>query len=402
MSKKKKTTSTANIPRVGITDPTYPMGDNRRRMARGYGAPGGLSGPRSDDPIEQLRFEQRQDLLKEYRDMKSKKDELKLKQELTQLKQQIGSVDASGGGLGIKGIYNFSPQDMQQISRMPETEKEVFYSTLQRLSTMASMTPQGGVGGQGMNPLFQLMAMGGFNQQGQGLKLGDITELGRMWQTVYQGAGKGNQDLTNTLLMKLMTETVPGLQTQANQNLQMAYQAQISHLQQNQSDPMRDLEYAKNMASAMGYAPQAQSSEVAMATLTMQDGWKQREWEFKMKELQDRKMLGTIKEITKQIDIPGMVRAATRQQTREMFQPPQSAIPPAGNPLSPQVTPPLQNPMGQKAPMSGQGPPLGGGSGQMVMYTCQGCGTQMAAPAGVPTVTCTACGRAHQTTYSQG
>lgn len=400
MSKKKKTTSTANIPRVPVTDPTYPMRDNRSSMARGYGKPGGFYGPRSDDPIEQLRFEQRQDLLKEFREMRGKKEELKLQKELSQLKREIGTVDVSGGGLGIKGLYNFSPQDLQMISRMSDAEKEVFYATLQRLTTMAAMTPQGGVGG-GMNPLFQMMAMGGFNQRGQGLGLKDITELGTMWNTIYQGAGRGNQELTNTLLLKLMTETVPGLQQQANQNLQMAYQSQIAHLQQNQSDPMRDLEYAKNMATAMGYAPQAQSAEVAMATLKMQDGWKQKEWEFKMKELGDRKLLGAIDQILKNVDIPGMVRSATRQQTREILQPPQPAIPPVGNPLTPQAVP-QQNPMGQKAPMNGQGPPMGGGGGQIVMYTCQGCGAQMSAPAGVPTVTCIACGKVHRTTYSQG
>lgn len=397
MAKDKKSTSTANIPRIPVTDPSYPIGDNRRRMEMGYGRPGGTSGPMSDDPLEVIRFEQRQDLLKEYRDMKGKKDELKLKQELATMKQQIGAVDVSDGGLGIKGLYNFSPQEMQQISRMSEAEQEAFYATLQKLSAMAALTPTGGV--TGTNPLLSLMYMGGFNRQGQGLGMKDVVELGNMWKTVFEGAGAGDKALTNTLLLELMTKTVPGLQMQANQNLQQAYQMQIAQLQANQSDPMRDLEYAKSMAGAMGYAPQAQSESVAMATLTMQDSWKLKEWEFKMKELQDRKMIGMVREILKNVDIPSMVRAATRQQTRDMFNP-QPAIPPPGEPVL-QPGPP-QNPMGMKAPMDPLGPPMSGGSEQMVIYTCTDCAAQMAAPVGVPAVTCQSCGKVHRTTYSQG
>jgi len=409
MPEKKKSTSTANIPRIGVTDLTYPMGDNRRRMEAGYGRAGASSGPHSEDPLEAIKFEKRQDLLREYRDAKAQKEELKLQREVQQMRQEVGSVDISGGGLGIKGLYNFSPQEMQQISRMGEAEQEAFYGTLQRLSTMAAMTPMGGVAGGGTNPLFQLMAMGGFNKQGQGLGMKDVVELGNMWKTVFEGAGQGNQQLTNTLLLELMTKTVPELQVQANQNLQQAYQMQIAQLQANQSDPMRDLEYAKSMSAAMGWAPQAQSSEVAMATLTMQDKWQQKEWEFKMKELGDRKLVGMIDQILKRVDIPSMVRAATRQQTHDMLSPQPPVLPPAERALPPPgVSPPgfMQNPMGMKAPMDSQGPPMGappaGGGGRMVIYACQGCGAQMAAPEGGPTVTCTACGKVHRTTYSQG
>lgn len=400
--KKKKSTSTANIPRVGVIDPTYPIRDNRRSMEAGYGRPLDASRHRSDSPLDQLQFERQQDLLKEFREARSKKEELKLKKELAQMKQEIGSVDVTGGGLGIKGLYNFSPLEMQQISRMTPEEQEAFYGTLQRLSTMAALVPQGGAAGT--NPLFSLMAMGGFNPRGQqGLGMKDVVELGNMWKTVFEGAGRGNQDLTNRLLLELMTKTVPGLQAQKDQNLSMAYNAIISNLQANQSDPKRDLQYAKEMAGMMGYSPQAQSDSVAMARLTMEDGWKQKEWEYKMKELSDRKLIGTIDQILKRVDIPGMIRAATRQQTRDMFNPQQAAIPPGGEPvLQPAQQGPIQNPMGMKAPMDAMGPPMGGEGGQMVIYTCQGCGAQMAAPVGVPTVTCTACGKVHRTTYAQG
>ena len=80
MSDIKKPKSTANIPRIGVTDLTYPMGDNRRSMEGGYGRAGELSRSRMDDPLEQIKFEKRQDLFREYREMKDKKDELKLQQ----------------------------------------------------------------------------------------------------------------------------------------------------------------------------------------------------------------------------------------------------------------------------------------------------------------------------------
>lgn len=393
MSKKKPTT-TANIPRVGATDPTYPMGDNRRRMEQGYGRPGALSGPSVDNPLDRLRFERQQDLLKEYREVRAKKDELKLQKEVAQMKQEIGSIDVSGGGLGIRGLYNFSPQEMMQISRMPEEEQKSFYETLQNLTAMSAMTPAGAGGGAGINPIWQLMALGGFSGRGQqGLTLKDVLELQRNWQTLYQGAGRGNDQLTNQLLMKLMTETVPGLQQQSNANLQMGYQAIISQLQANQSDPLRDLEYLKKGADALGYGPQNQSVEVAKLRLQMEDGWRQKDWDYKMQELQTRRQLGMIQQIIQNVNIPAILRNVTRQQTRDLLTQP---------PPEPAITPPLPvedvnvNPASTKA---GMGP--GAAGRRVIHYTCQGCGAQMAAPEGQPTVTCQSCGMQHQTTYSQ-
>ena len=155
---KKKSTSTANIPRIGVTDLTYPMRDNRRSMEGGYGRPGEPSRIRVDNPIDQIRFEKQQDLLKEYRDMKAKKEELKLQRELAQMKQEIGSVDTSSGGLNIKGLYNFSAQDIASVSNMSEEDRKKFMETLQYINMMSSTSSTGGA--QGMNPMLQFMAMG--------------------------------------------------------------------------------------------------------------------------------------------------------------------------------------------------------------------------------------------------
>ena len=85
MSTSKKPKTTANIPRVGVTDPSYPMSDNRRSMEQGYGRPGGGMGPRSDDPLEVIKFEQRQDLLREYRGARAVKEQKKLELEIQRM-----------------------------------------------------------------------------------------------------------------------------------------------------------------------------------------------------------------------------------------------------------------------------------------------------------------------------
>ncbi|GAI52533.1 unnamed protein product, partial [marine sediment metagenome] len=143
--------------------------------------------------------------------------------------------------------------------------------------------------------------------------------------------------------------------------------------------------------------PQNQSDSVAMATLTMQDKWQMKDWELKTKELADRKMLGMIDKVLERVNIPEMVRAATRQQTREVLNPQQPVLPPV-NPATQGLPPPGPTPgFNMKAPMDGMGPPVGAppatGSGRMVIYACTDCGTQMAAPEGAPTVTCMACGK---------
>lgn len=386
MSTKKKSTSTANIPRIGVTDLTYPMRDNRRSMEGGYGRPGDGSRLRIDNPLEQIKFERQQDLLKEYREMKGKKEELKLQRELSQMKQEIGSVDTSGGGLNIKNLYNFTAQELESISKMPDKEREKFMETLQYIGMMSSTRSAGGV--SGMNPMLQFMAMGGFNRQGQGLGMKDIIELQKMWQTINAGAGKGNQDLTNTLMLKLITETVPNLQNQANQNLQMAYNAQISHLQANQADPMRDIKFMKEMGSELGWKPANTSDEVALKSLEMQNMWKLKDWEFRMKELNDRRNLGIIEQIL--TNAKDIVKNVSRESVRNMMkQPPQQQVT-----IPPPENPPQQNAFTDKAPMDGSpmSPMVRPDPSTLKYYQCQGCRITLSAPAGTTRVLCPACG----------
>ena len=386
MSTKKKSTSTANIPRIGVTDLTYPMRDNRRSMDGGYGRPGELSRMRVDNPLEQIKFERQQDLLKEYREMKGKKEELKIQRDLAQMKQEIGSVDASGGGLNIKNLYNFSAQELESISKMPDKEREKFMETLQYIGMMSSTRSAGGV--QGMNPMLQFMAMGGFNRQGQGLGMKDIIELQKMWQTINVGAGKGNQELTNNLLMKLITETVPSLQNQASQNMQMAYNAQISHLTANQSDPMRDIKFMKEMGSELGWKPANSSDNVALKTLEMQNMWKQKEWEFRMMEHRDRRNLGIVEQIL--THTKDLVKNVSRESVRNMMNsPPQTQVD-----IPPPETPPQQTAFTEKAPMDANllTPMVKPDPSTLKYYQCQGCQITLSAPAGTTRVLCPACG----------
>ena len=386
-TKKKKSTSTANIPRIGVTDLTYPMRDNRRNMEGGYGRPGEPSRIRVDNPIDQIRFEKQQDLLKEYRDMKAKKEELKLQRELAQMKQEIGSVDTSSGGLNIKGLYNFSAQDIASVSNMSEEDRKKFMETLQYINMMSSTRSTGGA--QGMNPMLQFMAMGGFNKQGQGLGMKDIIELQKMWQTINAGAGKGQQELTNTLMLKLITETVPNLQNQANQNLQMAYNSQIAHLQQNQSDPMKEIKYIKELGSELGWKPANTSSEVAMKTLEMENLWRMKDFEYRLMEHRDRKNLGIIEQVL--THTKDLVKNVSRESVRNMMKQPPQTQPPN---IPPPENPPQQNQFTGKAPMDANpmSPMFRTDPSTLIFPKCQGCGITLSAPPGTTRVLCPACG----------
>ena len=239
-----------------------------------------------------------------------------------------------------------------------------------------------------MNPMLQFMAMGGFNKQGQGLGLKDIIELQKMWQTINTGAGKGNQELTNTLMLKLITETVPNLQNQANQNLQMAYNAQIAHLQANQSDPMRDIKFIKDLGSELGLKPGNVSDEVSLKTLEMQNLWKQKDWEFRMMEHRDRRNLGIIEQVL--LNAKDIVKNVSRESVKDMMKrAPQT--PPA---ISPPQNPPQQNQFTNKAPMNANPltPMDKPDPSTLKYYQCQGCQITLSAPAGTTRVLCPACG----------
>lgn len=385
---KAKEKKVVGIPTVPLTQRGYRTVD---AMDGVYGNP---SAPRLslniNDPLRQMEAEETREALQELRDLKLKKKGLELRQRIEREKETLGSINSSGGGLNIKGMYNFTPSDIQQISKMPEADQQSFYSTLQNIQMMAAMTPRGS-GGQTMtNPILYMMATGGFGKQGQGLGLKDIIELQKNWNTISQGAGKGNQELTNTLLLKLMTETVPGLQQQAAQNMQMGYSAIIQQLQQNQADPLRDLRFLKEGATALGYAPQNVSNEVAKMRIEMEDRWKMKDFDWRSRELEYRRNMGIVKQILDSVQ--GLTKNVTREHISSLFQPkppqPVATVNPvvtSEKTLEPYVT--------HKAPMTGVPQE---GNVQIVQYPCQKCGAAMYAPLGQTPVTCAQCGQVHQ------
>ena len=382
MSKKKADSKRiTNLPRSPLTDYTMPV----RNMDEYYGKPG-LESARVNDPLAEYEREQARDAIGELRDLKARKKRIELQRQIELEKNALGNVDVSGGGLNIKNLYNFSAQEIEAISKKTPEEQQGFYETLRTIQSMAAMSP---VGGQGMNPMLQFMAMGGFNKQGQGLGMKDIIELQKMWQTINAGAGKGNQELTNTLMMKLITETVPNLQNQANQNLQMAYNAQIAHLQQNQSDPMKEIKYIKELGSELGWKPANTSNEVALKTLEMENLWRMKDFEYRLMEHRDRKNLGIMEQIL--TNAKDIVKNVSRESVRNMMkQPPQTQpadIPPPENPLQ-------QDQFTGKAPMDANPltPMVRTDPSNLKYYSCSGCGITLSAPAGTTRVLCPACG----------
>ena len=381
MSKKADSKKITNLPRSPLTDYTMPV----RNMDTYYGKPGTSGIP--NDPLAEFERDQAKEAIEELRDLKAKKKRIELQQQIEREKQALGNVDVSGGGLNIKNLYNFSAQEIEAISKMSDEERQKFMETLQYIGAMSSTRSTGGA--QGMNPMLQFMAMGGFNKQGQGLGLKDIIELQKMWQTINAGAGKGNQELTNTLMMKLITETVPNLQNQASQNMQMAYNAQIAHLQANQADPMRDIKFIKEMGTELGLKPSDTSEAVSMKTLEMQNLWKEKEWEFRMMEHRDRRNLGIVEQIL--TNAKDIVKNVSRESVRNMMKQTPQTQPPN---IPPPENLPQQNQFTGKAPMDGSpmSPMVRTDPSTLKYYSCSGCGITLSAPAGTTRVLCPACG----------
>ena len=379
------------IPTVPLTQRGYRTVDAMDNVYGTSGRTGTMINP--NDPLAQMEAEETREALQELRDLKAQRKRIEFKKKIEAEKKKLGEIEVDGGGLNIKGMYNFTPMDIQQISKMPEADQQAFYSTLQNIQMMAAMTPRGS-SGQGMNPIFQLMAMGGFNRQGQGLGLKDVIELQKNWDTISRGAGKGNQELTNTLLLKLMTETVPGLQTQASQNMQMGYQAIIQQLSQNQADPLRDLRFLKEGATALGYTPQNVSNEVAKMRIEMEDRWKMKDFDQRQRELDYRRNMGIIQQILDSVQ--NVTKNVSREHIRTLFQPKQPQVQPvvqAQQNVQPTANTGLQPYVSHKAPMTNVPP---AGKVQIVQYPCQKCGAAMYAPMGQTPVTCAQCGQIHQ------
>lgn len=102
-------------------------------------------------------------------------------------------------------------------------------------------------------------------------EIDDIVDMQRTM--AHARAGSGNQELTNTLLLKLMTETVPGLQVQANQNLQMAYQS-ARGIKTNKNNPPNQgkatgFRRKKAFLGGIGVPPMSQKSVSRVFHFTM-------------------------------------------------------------------------------------------------------------------------------------
>ena len=381
-------------PRSPLNDYSVPV----RNMDETYGKPGTPGSMLPADPLAQMEREEALEAYQELRELKARQKTLQMRQKIEVMKEEIGDVDVSGGGLKLAGMFNFSPDDITALSKMPEGDRQAVMDTMRQISVIGGMAKSTGRKGSEANALLQWMAMGGFNRGQQGMGLKDVMELQRMWWTIYEGAGKKDSNLTDTLLIKLLTDTMPGLQTQANQNLQMAYQAQIASLQQNQSDPLRDIKFVKELGAELGWKPGDASEAVAIKTLEMQNMWKMKEWELKTQELQYRRNMGVVQQILGQINVPGIVRTMTRQNVREAMSPQQFGQPvqPVVPRLEPegQIQPMTPPPAGMKAPMYGAPQP---GQIRILHYQCPFCGQDNAALEGTPQVTCVACGNAFNT-----
>ena len=385
-------------PRSPLNDYSVPV----RNMDEVYGKPGQPSGAIGIDPLAQLEREEAMEAYNELRELKARQKTLEMKRKIEVMKQEVGEIDVSGGGLKMAGLFNLSPEEIAELSKKPDAERQAIIDTMKQLGVIAGMAKSTGSRGGEANALLQYMAMGGFNRGGQqGMGLKDVMEMQRMWATIYEGAGRKDSELTNTLLLKLLTETLPATQTQANQNLQMAYQAQIANLQQNQSDPMRDIKAVKELAEELGLKQGNVSDQVALEIAKMNNMMAMKNWELRKDELQSRKTLGTIQQILGQINIPAITRNMMRRDVAGAMrgQPPQQL----GQPIQPHVptlqpeeriqpmTPPQ---MMDKAPMYSAPQP---GQVRVLHYQCPYCGQDNAALDGTPQVTCVACGGAFNT-----
>jgi len=365
MSKKK---TRPQLPKVPLTDMDTHIGVTDLDTIYG-GSP--AQGRRTRDPLEELEHMETMDAVEELKDLRKQKKMLEYKKRVARLKEEVGAEDTLDGGLNVKGLFNFSNAELQGISQMQPGERQAFLDTVKEVSIMAATVPRSG---KGMSPIMQLAAMGGFGGRGQqGLTAKDVIELQQNLNSIYQSSGRGDSDMSRTLLMKLLTETLPSWQNQSIESMKFGYDSQLKALKDQISDPIKDMRYIKEAASLMGMTPGSQDREVSLARMQMEDRWKLEEYKIRREEMGNMKLLGTIKQILENVDVPSMVRAATRQQVNTKLnpQPPQpvsaaAALPPGDDPLVRYECPNCKQPDGRPteiyAPSS------------QAQVTCQSCG----------------------------
>jgi len=372
MSETKKGTRIVGVPNVPLTQRGYVTVD---RMDDVYGAGVGGAAISPNDPLVQLEREETSQALKDLRELQLKKKTRELQSRIEKEKAEL-----EGGAGQLKGIYNFTAADIAAISKMGDQEKQQFFQTVQMINSMAIMQPQ--VGGQ--NPLLAMAMAGGFGGgRQQGLTAKDVLDIGSQYANLFQGAGRGDSELSKSLLMNLLTTTLPNLQNSANTNMQMAYQMQIAELQKNQADPLRDLEYLKKGAEAMGYKPMSENIELGKLRLDMEDRWKVKEFDLKLNELNYSRQLGIVREALNNPLVDQLFRGIGRN------------IAGGGTPLGgkpPSTVMQSQAPLGQPQPPQPTPQPTQGAKQPIIMYTCPSCKAQIFAPLDQTMVTCTSCG----------
>lgn len=360
------------MPKIPATDMDTGVGVTKLNDI--YGQNRSLGGSASADPLDELDRQERLDAVDELKRLREQKRLLDYKKRVEQLKEEVGAEDTTGGGLAIKGMYNFSASDLQAIAGMPTEERQKFLDTVKEISVMSTM---GGASGK-MNPIMQLAMMGGLGGgRQQGLTAKDVIELQQTMNQIYQNAGHKDDDFTRSLTLKLLTETLPSWQNQSIQNMQVAYQAREQALKEQITNPLEMMSQAKEIAGMMGYTPGGIDKEVALARLQMENTWKLQEFQFRKDEINNQKMLGVVKQILENVNIPEMVKAATRQRVGDEFRAqPQPQAPPPALPTS----------------------QVGAGDTRIVEYQCPSCKdaagqpTKIYAPASQAQVTCQSCG----------
>jgi hypothetical protein len=373
MSAEKRGARIVGIPNVPLTQRGYMTVD---KMDDVYGSnSGAVTSP--NDPLAQMEREETAQALKELRDLQVQKKTKELQNRIEKEKAEIE------GGSTVKGLYNFTAADIAAISKMGDAEKQGFFQTVQMINSMAAMqTPGGG----GQNPMLALALAGGLGGGGrqQGLTAKDVLDIGAQYANLYQGAGKGDGELSKTLLLNLLTQTLPQWQNSSIQNMQMAYQAQIAQLQQNQADPLRDLKYLKEGAEALGYKPMSASTDIEKLRIEMENTWKGKEFDLRVNELNYSRQLGLIKEIMNNPLVEQLAKGFGRSALGGPAQTPKpvSTVAEAPNPLGPPQM--LQAPQEAAAPQDKKQP--------IIMYTCPNCKAQIYAPLDQTQVTCTSCG----------
>jgi DNA-directed RNA polymerase subunit RPC12/RpoP len=361
----------AVVPESPLNNTTYPIYDLDAALG---GLQNGGGQAVEADPLAQFEADQDRQLIADLRkaDMESKRVEMR--QKLEAKKQEV-VMKRGPDGVWSGKMPNLSAAEISDLSKKTPEEQQAFMRAYQLVQSMAAMPASGGQ----QNPLLtMMMATGGFGGGGgqKGLGVEEVLKISSMFNGIYNGAGRGDTDVTKQLLLNLMTTTLPQWQNQAIGNMQMAYQAQIAQLQQNQADPLRDLEYGKKLAESLGFKAQGGNAEIEKVRLDMEDRWKLKEFELKANQIQYERNLGLVNQILNNPLLTELAKTLARGVGGAAVATVNTA---AVNPLANTQQPGLQDASKQSA---------------LVKYICPNpnCGAEIIAPLSQTQVTCTQCG----------